>query len=123
MKAVRLSKTTHKGRRGVLTFEWILIFTVLVIGIVGGMSAVRDATVVEFGGVAGAVGALNPEYTVKEFRSTSTADYAKDITAPGMEFKHNGPIGEGGLKVMAKVTAQTPRPIPVPSGGGPGPNG
>ena len=31
-------------RRGALTLEWILLVTVLVIGIIGGMAAVRNAT-------------------------------------------------------------------------------
>ena len=31
-------------RRGVLTLEWILLVTVIVIGIIGGLGAVRSAT-------------------------------------------------------------------------------
>jgi hypothetical protein len=37
----------QKPRRGVLTLEWILIITVLVIGIVGGVAVVRNAIVSE----------------------------------------------------------------------------
>ena len=36
-----------KPHRGVLTLEWILIITVLVIGIVGGVAVVRNAIVAE----------------------------------------------------------------------------
>jgi hypothetical protein len=46
-------------RRGVLTLEWILLVTVLVIGIIGGLGAVRNATVGELQDLAGAIEALN----------------------------------------------------------------
>jgi Flp pilus assembly pilin Flp len=50
--------------RGVLTFEWILLITLIVIGIVGGLSAVRDAVIDELGDVAGAVVHVDQSYTV-----------------------------------------------------------
>ena len=50
--------------QGVLTFEWILLITVLVIGIVGGLSAVRDAVITELGDVAEATISLDQSYTV-----------------------------------------------------------
>lgn len=37
---------------GVLTFEWVLIITLVVIGIVGGLAAVRDAIIDELGDIA-----------------------------------------------------------------------
>ena len=49
---------------GVLTFEWILLLTVLVIGIVGGLSAVRDAVISELGDVAEAITNLDQSYTI-----------------------------------------------------------
>ncbi len=54
----KLSRT-RKSRRGVLTLEWILLITVLVIGIIGGLGAVRDATVSELVDLAEAIEALN----------------------------------------------------------------
>jgi len=33
----------RRKRRGMLTLEWILLVTVLVIGIIGGLGGVRDA--------------------------------------------------------------------------------
>lgn len=39
--------TRTNRRRGVLSFEWILLISVLVIGIIGGLSTVRDAIVSE----------------------------------------------------------------------------
>ena len=49
---------------GVLTFEWILLITVLVIGIVGGLSAVRDAALTELGDVAEAMISLDQSYSI-----------------------------------------------------------
>lgn len=51
--------------RGVLTFEWILLISVLVIGIVGGVSAVRDGIVDELGDVVGAMVNVDQSYTVE----------------------------------------------------------
>jgi len=49
---------------GVLSFEWVLIITLLVIGTVGALSGVRDAINIELGGVAGAAAALDKSYSV-----------------------------------------------------------
>lgn len=49
---------------GVLTFEWILLITVLVIGVVGGVSAVRDAVITELGDAAEAVISLDQSYSI-----------------------------------------------------------
>ncbi len=46
-------------RRGALTLEWILLVTVLVIGIIGGMAAVRNATNAELLDLANAISAIN----------------------------------------------------------------
>lgn len=53
-----------KEDEGVLTFEWILLITVLVIGIVGGLSAVRDAMITELGDVVEAMISLDQSYTI-----------------------------------------------------------
>ena len=50
---------------GVLSFEWILLVTLLTIGIVGGIAAVRDAIIDEFGDVAQAMIALDQSYTIE----------------------------------------------------------
>lgn len=47
------------ARRGVLTLEWILIVTVLVIGVIGGLGAVRNATVAELSDLAEAIESMN----------------------------------------------------------------
>jgi hypothetical protein len=46
------------ARRGAITLEWVLLVTLLVIGIVGGLAAVRNATNAELTDLAEAIGAL-----------------------------------------------------------------
>jgi hypothetical protein len=42
-----LSKSNKKHRRGVFTFEWILLISLLVIGVIGGLTAVRNSLICE----------------------------------------------------------------------------
>lgn len=49
---------------GVLTFEWVLLVTLLTIGVVGGIAAARDAIIDELGDVAQAMLALDQSYTI-----------------------------------------------------------
>jgi Flp pilus assembly pilin Flp len=46
-------------RRGVLTLEWTLLITVVIIGIIGGLGAVRGAILGELQDLAEAITALN----------------------------------------------------------------
>jgi Flp pilus assembly pilin Flp len=48
----------------VLSFEWVLLVTLLTIGIVGGIAAVRDAIIDELGDVAQAMLAVDQSYTI-----------------------------------------------------------
>jgi Flp pilus assembly pilin Flp len=49
---------------GVLTFEWILLLTLLVIGVIGGVAGIRDALLAEAQNVVGAIASVNQTYTV-----------------------------------------------------------
>ena len=49
---------------GVLSFEWVMVLTVLVIGIVSGVSAARDAIVDEIGDAAMGMVALDQSYII-----------------------------------------------------------
>jgi hypothetical protein len=49
---------------GVLSFEWVLIITVIVIGVVGGLAAARDGITDELGDAAEAMLALDQSYRV-----------------------------------------------------------
>ncbi len=56
---VEKNQLRSRKRRGALTLEWILLVTVLVIGIIGGLSAVRNATTAELLDLAEAISAIN----------------------------------------------------------------
>ena len=49
---------------GVLSFEWTLLLTELVIGIVSGVAAVRDGIIDELGDVAQMMLAVDQSYTI-----------------------------------------------------------
>jgi hypothetical protein len=48
-----------RKRRGVLTLEWVLAVTVLVIGVIGGLGAVRNATLLELKQLADVIEMFN----------------------------------------------------------------
>jgi hypothetical protein len=54
-----LSRFAARKRRGVLTLEWVLLITVVIIGIIGGLGAVRGAILGELKDLAEAIEALN----------------------------------------------------------------
>ena len=53
-----------KEEDGVLTFEWVLLATLLTIGIVSGLAGVRDAIFDELGDVAQAMLSLDQSYVI-----------------------------------------------------------
>ena len=59
-----LLRRIWRDDEGVLTFEWILLITIIAIGIVGGISAVRDALISELGDVTGAAVNIDQSYFV-----------------------------------------------------------
>jgi len=61
---------------GILTFEWIMLLTLLVIGVIGGVAAIRDAITNQASGVVGAMLSLNKSYYV-------TAPTAVGVFYPG----------------------------------------
>ena len=79
--------------QGVLTFEWILLITVLVIGVVGGLSAVRDAVITELADVAEAVISLDQTYTILNPWEVMTPDCILD-GASGSLFLDDAAIDE-----------------------------
>lgn len=70
----------NQKRRGMLTFEWILLFAVLTIGIVGGVAVMRDTISLKYMQMGGAVGSLNTSYTVEE----PTGLTHSDMVVPAM---------------------------------------
>ena len=59
MSRTRRTRNAYCRRRGILTFEWILLISLLVIGIIGGLSTVRNALIGELHELAESVSALN----------------------------------------------------------------
>jgi hypothetical protein len=49
---------------GVLSFEWVLLTTLLTIGVIGGLAAARDAIIDELGDVAQAMLGIDGSYTI-----------------------------------------------------------
>ena len=75
MKTVLLKMGTEDD--GVLSFEWVLLVTLLTIGIVGGLASVRDAIIDELGDFSEAAMALDESYTI----TNPIAIHVHEITA------------------------------------------
>lgn len=71
-----------RRRRGVLTFEWIVLLTLVVIGIVGGLSAVRDATTSELGDVAAGIESIDQSFTGFGTQFVDTPSTAHTVRPP-----------------------------------------
>lgn len=55
-----------KEEDGVLSFEWVLLTTLLTIGIVSGLAGARDAIIDELGDVAEAMQSLDQSYRIDD---------------------------------------------------------
>lgn len=51
---------------GVLTFEWIMLLTLLVIGVIGGVAGIRDALIHEAADTALAITSLDQGYSMND---------------------------------------------------------
>jgi hypothetical protein len=92
---------------GVLTFEWILLITVLVIGVVGGLSAVRDAVITELGDVAEAMISLDQSYTILNPWDVQTPDCLVDGASDSV-YQDAAGLDQGRI-----ITGQTPDQGPI----------
>ena len=59
MKRFRGNGKRARKRLGVLTFEWILLISLLVIGVIGGLSAVRNSILCELGDLSECIRAID----------------------------------------------------------------
>ena len=73
-----MKKQDKKQAGFIVSIELILIATILVIGLIVGMTALRDATVAEYEDVAEAIGALDQSY---QFFGVQDANGLLDWTA------------------------------------------
>ena len=61
---VGFTKQIWTEQDGVLSFEWVLLTTLLTLGIVGGLAAARDAIIDELGDVAQVMLAVDQSYHI-----------------------------------------------------------
>lgn len=90
---------------GVLSFEWVLLLTLLTIGIVSGITAARDAIIDEMADVAEAAISLDQSYTLADymlmdpditvFGSSYDDDTAADLAAFMSCDRTSTPAGQG----------------------------
>lgn len=92
---------------GVLTFEWILLITVLVIGIVGGLSAVRDAIVSELGDIVEAAVSLDQSYVILEPWEIKIPNCQAD-SASGSSYQDSAGMNQRRIQTGDKSQDQDP---------------
>lgn len=102
---------THKFRRkGVLTFEWILILTLMVIGLAGGLTIVRDTYLVRAAQTAEGVMRFDTSYHVTEpitckqtFKYSYTNPEIGEPTTESIDIQSYGAEGSTYVDSTAKV--------------------
>src|SRR5215475_2932398 len=87
---------------GLLTAEWLFIFVILVLGIISGLVAVRQAVISELVETAQALLALNQSF------SFSGQSNCESSTAGSAASDTNNTIGEGSVNATPAVISQTP---------------
>ncbi|MDA7950309.1 MAG: hypothetical protein MPJ24_02390 [Pirellulaceae bacterium] len=87
---IKSRKRNRATRRGLLTFEWILLLTLLTLGVIAGVSAVRDALVSEMGDVAEAAVSFDQSYTLAEHEVRDSSG-AVIFTIPASSFTDTKP--------------------------------
>lgn len=103
----QLLKAAWREDDGVLSFEWVLLVTLLTIGIVSGLAAARDAIIDELSDVAEAAISIDQSYsldafvlmgdtfTITVFGSDFTDDTAADLAAFEDCDRASTPLGQG----------------------------
>ena len=71
----------------IVSAELILISTILVIGMVVGLSEIQHAVVQELGDVGDAIGAINQSYYYTGFSAEKTASNQEKSSTEGSKFK------------------------------------
>ena len=76
----RFLKTVWIEQDGVLSFEWTMLLTLLVIGIVSGLAGARDAMIDELGDVAEAAQAIDQSFSLAAMSVDFDGDGNIDFT-------------------------------------------
>jgi len=104
-------KRLWREDEGVLTFEWIMLLTLLVIGVVGGVAAIRDAINAECGQIAQAILSWNPGYQVQGPLAVGVSDGTGSCTSGGIGSSYADssplPVGYGRITTVGAGSAST----------------
>jgi len=76
--------------RGFMTFEWVLLLTLLTIGIVAGLTAARDSIIDELADVSEAVVNFDQSYSIAPFTDDCNGQ-GEPVNAPGFSFQDSLP--------------------------------
>ena len=98
-------KRLWREDEGILTFEWILLLTLLVIGVIGGVAGIRDAIIHECQGVVGAMMALDQSYVVAPPLGVSVTSFSGSgcatSTASFSQFRDSASWGDGRVSLSS----------------------
>ncbi len=78
-------KRIWQKEEGMLTFEWILMLFLLVIGVVAGLAVIRDASIVEAGRASSAALNLNTGYQVQAPPQITVNGQSATVNGFGLE--------------------------------------
>lgn len=123
-----LSRLWHETD-GVLSFEWTMLTSLLTVGVVSGVAAVRDAATDEMGDLAQAMVSLDQSYVIEPplvIRVHSVGAFGGSFGQGGSSASGSGFIdraryseSRGTMKVQEfpprdRQTEQRPEPLPLP---------
>ncbi|MEO8380625.1 MAG: hypothetical protein ABI779_13250 [Acidobacteriota bacterium] len=111
----RLNRQRQRGF--ILTIELLFLAAILVIGLIVGMTTVRDAVVLELSDLSEAVGALNQGYrvagVVNDANTASTAgSQFSDASEP--TFDTGSGIALVEVSFIPAISENAPPPVPIP---------
>jgi Flp pilus assembly pilin Flp len=98
-----------KEQDGVLSFEWVLLVTLLTFGVVSGIAASRDAIIDELGDVAQAMLALDQSFTIDfplliQVHAASTSSASDSSFTDALAYtdctRSNAPTGQNPQAVL-----------------------
>jgi len=107
---------------GVLTFEWVVLLTLLVIGVIGGVAAIRDAIIHESQGSVGAILDLDYSYFISAPLAVSVSGGPSDTNCTSSSVWSFGYVananwgvlqGNGSERVDTTPINETGSPIPT----------
>jgi hypothetical protein len=106
----------HKQRGFIVTMELLLLAAILVIGLIVGMTTVRDAVVLELSDLSEAIGALNQGYRVAGVvNDANTASTAGSTFSDSIETNYDTGSGVALVEVsfIPAVSENAPPPVPT----------